>query len=311
MSAVDLMTIHREVTFETPPILLHAFEGFVDAGGGVRLALAQLFERPHELLITFNSDELLDYRARRPRMTFSDDHFTSVDMPRIALHRLTDDAGHDLLLLSGPEPDFRWEAFLQAVDAIIARYRVEKLVGLSAIPWPAPHTRPVGVTTHGNTSELLGGQVAALGDVEVPGHVGALLELRGAERDMASIGITAQVPHYLVQFEYPAAAIALLDALQQTVGLRFSSLELEPAAVRANQEVAGQVAGNDEFAAVVHALESQYDSPEHVADAAVTETGELGVVSGDFLAAQFEEFLAGIDPKDSDGDSPGPEVPRA
>ena len=69
-------------------------------------------------------DELLDYRARRPRMTFVLDHFESVEMPTLALYRVTDPTGQDFLLLSGPEPDYQWLRFLAAVDLLVERARL-------------------------------------------------------------------------------------------------------------------------------------------------------------------------------------------
>ncbi|MBM3669240.1 MAG: PAC2 family protein [Actinobacteria bacterium] len=290
-SPSEAMRIHQEAQFDEPPVLVHAFSGFVDAGNGVRIAIEHMLTRPHDLLISFDSDEFIDYRARRPRMLFSSDHFTSVDVPRISLHRVTDDDGRDFLLLAGPEPDYQWERFLAAVELIIERYRVSALVGLSAIPWPIPHTRPLSVIVHGNEPTLIAGRSAMLGDIEVPGHVGAMLELRGSELEMPSIGITAQVPHYLVQFEYPQGAVALLEGLQDVVGLQVDASVLASASERAVQDVAAQVADNEAFAAVVAALEAQYDSVA-TSDAPSWTGGDIP--SGDQIAAQVEEFLAGL-----------------
>lgn len=279
------------------PTLVHAFQGFVDAGAGVRLAAAHLRETCHtELLATFDTDELIDYRARRPRMTFSSDHFTSVDHPKLALTRVVDESGRDFLLLDGPEPDYQWNRFLAAVDLIVDEFELTHAVGLTAIPWPSPHTRPIGITVHGNDPQLIAGRSAVLGDIDVPGHMGALLELHLGNRGLSSVGVTAQVPHYLVQFEYPRCAMALIEGLTDVTGLDLSSVGLEDQASRADGEVSSQLSGNDEFAAVVSALEVQYDQMLE-ARSALTKPSSApqGVVpSGDEIAAQVEEFLAGL-----------------
>ena len=159
----ELITIHHETAFVEPPVLVHAFAGFVDAGGGVRLAAEHILTScEHTLIASFDVDELLDYRARRPRMSFVVDHFASVDMPQILLYDVTDSHGTRFLLLVGPEPDYQWMRFMAAVDAIVARYGVRLAAGLSAIPWPAPHTRPVGVTIHGSDPSLVFGIPAVL-----------------------------------------------------------------------------------------------------------------------------------------------------
>jgi hypothetical protein len=301
----ELITIHHETAFAEPPVLVHAFAGFVDAGGGVRLAAEHILTScEHTLIASFDVDELLDYRARRPRMSFVVDHFASVDMPQILLYDVTDLHGTRFLLLVGPEPDYQWMRFMAAVDLIVARYGVRLAAGLSAIPWPAPHTRPVGVTIHGSDPSLVFGIPAVNGEIEVPGHVGAMLELHLGQNGLPSLGVTAQVPHYLVQFEYPRGALVLLEGLTSSTGLVISHDGLATAARAADSEVAKQLDGNDEFATVVSALEQQYD--QLAASAAHTPVGGFGAINpadipnADAIAAQVEEFLAGLS-DDGDG----------
>ncbi|NDG95909.1 MAG: PAC2 family protein, partial [Actinobacteria bacterium] len=175
-----LLTFHTDPSTIAPPrvpTLVHAFQGFVDAGGGVRQAADHIRETcTTELVATFDSDELLDYRARRPRMTFSSDHFSAVESSRLEVNRVVDAEGRDFFLLDGPEPDYQWNRFLAAVDLLVDEFGLSHAVGLTAIPWPAPHTRPIGITVHGNDAALTAGRSAVLGDIEVPGHMGALLE---------------------------------------------------------------------------------------------------------------------------------------
>jgi len=301
-AAEDLFTVHADVQFEEPPVLLYAFSGFVDAGAGVRLAADHLLATcAHRLVATFDADELLDYRARRPRMTYVVDHFASVEIPEIVLHELTDGTGQRFLLLAGPEPDYQWLRFLAAVDLIVERFDVRLAVGLSAIPWPIPHTRPLGLTVHGSEPDLLAGHVPVLGEIEVPGHVGAMLELHLGQTGVPSMGITAQVPHYLVQFEFPRAAATLLGGVTAATGLVLPTADLEPAARQADAEVAQQLEGNDEFATVVAALEQQYDQLAAMASGTTGGLADLaaeGVPSGDEIAAQVELFLSSLEDPD-------------
>jgi len=302
-SPEELFQVHREVHFDDAPILVYAFAGFVDAGGGVRLAADHILETcPHQLVATFDADELLDYRARRPRMTYVVDHFASVEVPQIVLHEVTDHDGQRFLLLTGPEPDYQWLRFLAAIDLIVARYNVRLAVGLSAIPWPIPHTRPLGVTVHGSEPGLVAGHVSVLGEIEIPGHVGAMLELHLGQQGTPSMGITAQVPHYLVQFEFPRAAVTLIEAISRATGLHIPITELEPASKRADDEVAQQLDGNEEFATVVTALEQQYDQMAAISSGASGGLGDMAdqqMPTGEEIAAQVEQFLSSLqDPDD-------------
>src|ERR1700710_1962148 len=99
------------------PVLVQAMDGFVDAGNAARLARAHLLSSlESELVATFDVDQVLDYRGRRPEMLFAIDHWESYSEPQLAIHALTDTAGTRFLLLSGPEPDFQWERFSAAIQ---------------------------------------------------------------------------------------------------------------------------------------------------------------------------------------------------
>lgn len=301
----ELFTIHSDVQFEEPPILIYAFSGFVDAGSGVRLSAEHLLEHyPHQLLATFDADELIDYRARRPKMTYVVDHFASVEVQQIVLHEITDPTGQSFLLLTGPEPDYQWLRFLAAVDLIVAHYGVRLAVGMSAIPWPSPHTRPMGLTVHGSEPSLVAGHASVIGEVEVPGHVGAMLELHLGQLGVPSMGVTAQVPHYLVQFDFPRAAVTLLQGVAAATGLVLSVTELESAARRADAEVSAQLDGNEEFATVVAALELQYDQMVAISTGASGGLADLTdgrMPTGDEIAAQVELFLSTLNAPDDPG----------
>lgn len=304
-SPADLITWHREPEFDERPVLLYAFSGFVDAGGGARMAANHLLTTlEHQLVASFDTDELIDYRARRPRMTFVVDHFASVELDQLGLHEVVDASGQRFLLLTGPEPDYQWLRFIAAVEKVVERFDVRLAVGLSAIPWPIPHTRPLSVTVHGSQPELISGQIAPIGEVEVPGHVGAMLELQLGQAGVASMGVTAQVPHYLVQFAFPRAATTILGGVSAATGLVLPVAGLEPAARQADLDVAAQVAGNEEFATVVAALEQQYD--QLAAASGVAIAGGLAgqsLPSADELAAQVEQFLSSL-PDSQDPDTP-------
>ncbi len=285
------------------PILLHALDGFVDAGAGGRLAAEHLLSTlSGSVAATFDVDLLLDYRARRPAMVFEDRAFTAYVEPRLVVHRLTDGAGVPFLLLAGPEPDVMWRRFVDAVDLLVERLGVRLMVGLTAIPWAAPHTRPVGVIAHSHDDDLVRGYESLGATVRVPGHVDVLLEQQLGVRGRATMGFAAQVPHYLSQVDYPDAAARLLDAVCGATGLTLPTEPLLAAGEQVRQAVDGQIAESPETLALVRALEEQYDNQvramslgtggagdasggDATGDAAATTTGED-------LAAQFERFLA-------------------
>jgi len=275
------------------PILLHALDGFVDAGSGGRLAAEHLVSTlKGSVTATFDVDLLLDYRARRPVMVFDDQAFTEYLEPQLVVHRLVDGAGVPFLLLAGPEPDVMWRRFVDAVALLIDRLGVRLMVGLTAIPWATPHTRPVGVLAHSRDADLVRGYESLSATVRVPSHIDALLEYQLGARGRATMGFAAQVPHYLSQVEYPDAAARLLDAVCGATGLTLPTDALVLAGEQMRQAVDAQIAESPETLALVGALEEQYDNQVR-AQASGAAGGMMGATpTADDLGAQFERFLA-------------------
>ena len=67
-----------------------------------------------EVVASFDVDQLLDYRGRRPAMVFDTNRWVEYDDPAMLLHRLTDRDGQTYYLLTGPEPDYQWERVVEA-----------------------------------------------------------------------------------------------------------------------------------------------------------------------------------------------------
>jgi predicted ATP-grasp superfamily ATP-dependent carboligase len=279
-------------------VLVHDLAGEFDAAHAGALAASHLLASlPHEVLARFDVDSLVDYRAHRPRITFTGDRYESFTAPEIVLYAVEDDAGEPFLLLHGVEPDYAWERFVAAVGMLVERLGVTSLVALQAIPMPVPHTRPVTVTAHATRRQLIESYPVYWAEMRIPGSAGALLELRMGEAGIDALGVAAHVPHYLAQATYPAAALTLLEHLEQLTGLHLPTEPLREAAEATRTEIDEQIARSPENVAVVAALEQQFDSFA----AAREGTGLLGaageVPSGDQLATELERFLAEQDRK--------------
>src|ERR1700738_5733054 len=176
------------------PVLVHALEGFSDAGHAIRLAAAHLKAAlDTELVASFAIDELLDYRSRRPLMTFKTDHFTQYDDPELSLYALHDSVGTPFLLLAGMEPDLKWERFITAVRLLAERLGVRQPIGLGTVPMAVPHPRPVTMTAHSNNGELITDFTPWIAEVQVPGSASNLLEYRMAQHGHEVVGFTVHV----------------------------------------------------------------------------------------------------------------------
>ena len=276
-------------------VLVHGLTGFMDAGGGGRLAVKHILDHlEHRPVAYFHIDMLYDYRGRRPKTVFDSDHYESMDLPQITLSEVIDAEGNKFLLLHGVEPDLGWQSVVRSVVDLVTTYGVRLTVGIHAIPWPAPHTRPIEITAHSNDPDLIGTHQPWVGQVEIPGSMSALLELNLSQSKMPAMGYAAHVPHYLAATDYPKAAVALLDQIALATGLVIPRDELRTAAIAMDEDLDRQIESVSENIEVVSSLETQHDNLMQSRHE-LTADGQL--VSGEELAASFEQYLADIDKK--------------
>lgn len=278
-----------------PLVLVHALDGFLDAGAAATLASGHLIETSSSRIVaTFDVDELYDYRSRRPPLVFAEDHYESYEAPRLVIRAATDLAGTPYLLLTGPEPDIQWEAFARAVHSVVRRLGVGLVVGMGSVPMAVPHTRPVMYTTHGTRPELVARPNLWRGKIRVPSSAQSLLELRLGEWGQDAMGFVAHIPHYLTQLEYPPAAVSLIEALSTATGLSFDTEALRAEGAERLKQIDSQIEDSDEVREVVGGLEQQYDAFQRATEASLL-AGDQELPTAEELGAEFERFLARLD----------------
>src|SRR5215204_5273173 len=199
--------------------LVAGLTGFADAGGAVAQTSQYLLSTLDTTVVaTFDADELLDYRARRPIIMFEGDHLTDYRPPRLSLDLARDEIGQPFLLLTGYEPDFQWERFSAAVLGLIERFEIGSTTWINSIPMPVPHTRPIGVTVSGNRTDLIEAMSVWRPTTQVPANALHLVEYRLQDLGHPTTGFVLLVPHYLSDAEYPSAAVAALEAVSSSTG---------------------------------------------------------------------------------------------
>ena len=274
-------------------VLLVSLGGFVDAGQTQRLLTEHILATlPHTIVASFDVDQLVDYRGRRPAMTFDSNRWSSYVDPTLLLYRVMDADGVPFLVLYGPEPDYQWERVVEAIQSLNRMLGVTLTVSIHGIPMAVPHTRPIGRTAHATAPELIGEYESLFGTMQVPGSVIALLELRLGESGHDALGFAIHVPHYLAQAQFADAAVVALESFAATTGLNIPAADLVATAGLNRAEIQQEIAGSEEVTQVVEALERQYDAyiqGREKPGLLVTDVRDLP--TADEIGAEFEEFL--------------------
>lgn len=273
----------------TEPALLHLLDGYIDAGAVTHGAAHYLLEVcEHEVLVEFDHDQLHDYRSRRPQMTFDTNQWVSITDYALVIHRLLDADGKPFLMLSGPEPDTQWNRLSAAILGIVEELGVSQLITVSGVPMAVPHTRPTLVTAHGTRPELISGNPMWIDRVQIPGSFSHVLEYRAGHAGRLAQGFVAHVPHYLAQAGFPQATSAVLARIAQTTGLDLPMAGLAERTAANLATIAAETADDQDFPAVVAALEEQYDR--------LSNSGAASMPSAEEIGAAVEQFLAEQDP---------------
>lgn len=283
-------TPERELRAST---LIVSTGSFIDAGNAQRLMTQHILGTlEHTVVASFDLDQLLDYRGRRPLMTFDRDRYSEYEDPSLILYRVVDADGTPFLLLHGAEPDYQWERVVEAVRMLSQVLGVNLMTSVNGVPMAVPHTRPIGVTRFASNPRFLTDNEPLFGNIQVPSSLESLMHVRLAESGIDTAGFAVHVPHYLTQVDYGDAAMAGLEAICGLTGLAIPTAELAAIAGLHRADIANQVAENDEVTEVVRGLESQYDNfAEGRRRRSLLAREMSSLPSADEIGAELEQFL--------------------
>ena len=273
---MSLYRLRRGLPELVAPTVVVALDGWVDAGRAATNAAATLAEGGR-IIASFDADEIFDYRARRPTLQIVHGKPRSLEWPELNL-RATRIAEHDVLVLTGAEPDYRWHELSTDIVALAQKFGVAEWISLGAIPAAVPHTRPVPILgTESRAGLLKGGTLPGPeGILRVPAAAISIFDIAVAKAGIPAVGYFAQIPHY-VSGPYPEASMELLRALGKhlDVALDMARLPEEARLMRIRLDAAA--AREETTKTYVERLELLVD--------------EARLPSGDDLISEIERFL--------------------
>ena len=270
------------------PVLIAAFTGWNDAAEAASVALDTLARSwEAQRFGAFDAEEFFDFQATRPQIKLIEGVTRQIEWPESTLSATAPSVrsagGRGAVLLSGPEPNFRWRSFCAGVAELAKDLGVELVVTMGALLADVPHSRPVSVAANTQDPTLVESLGLSASRYEGPTGITGVLHRACADGGLPSVSFWASVPHYLPAVPSAPAALALLDKLSGLLGMRVDTAELENTAETYQEQVSVAVSQDSDLSSYVKMLEERYDSQ--------LDQGPRNLPTGDDLAEELEGFL--------------------
>ncbi|HET6748655.1 MAG TPA: PAC2 family protein [Actinomycetes bacterium] len=274
------------------PFLVVHLSGWTDAGLAGQTSAVFLRSRWNaRSLGEFDADELLDFRARRPVVRLASGTIEEVTWSPIELSLATTATGdRDALLLTGPEPDFRWRAFGDQVVEACQQLGVVEVFGLGGFPAPSLHTDPVAVVGTSADPDLADRLETVPALVELAAGIQTVLEERLFRSGIPATGLWARVPPYLTGGAHPPAALALVRTMARLAGIEVETTELEAATKDHLEQVEQAIRERPQIAEFIEQIRGL-----------VEQGADERLPSGDEITAELERFLSQQPPPEGGG----------
>jgi proteasome assembly chaperone (PAC2) family protein len=270
------------------PILLLAFTGWNDAGTAATFAARFLLQRlAARKFADIDPETFYNFIEQRPTVRIKNG-VREISWPTNEFSYVSDSSlSQDLIIGLGVEPHLRWRAYMDAVMHVVQACHVELVVMLGALLADVAYSRPVRVTGAASNSALANRLHLAVSKYEGPtGIVGALHDACRL-KDLPSISIWANVPHYIAASPNVKASLAIVRRVLTLLDYSTDLSDLERAAAEFDKRVADVLASDPKVAEYVRRLEEREDEDDED-----EQPGGLDALpSGEELIQELEQFL--------------------
>ena len=243
------------------PVVVIAFMGWSDTGTvtvDVARHLVDAYDATRFLEV--DPEDYYVFTDTRPMVSVNEAGIREITWPmNEAFWAHIPGSEHDLVVVSGVEPNLRWRTFSDQLSDAVASLGPSLVCTLVARPAATPHTRPIPVT--GSAADPALARKFGLGRSMYQGPTGIIGVVHDVLRrkDVPLISLAAGVPHYLNVAENPPATMALLRALEPMLGFAPTLGNLERDGVDFVEKVEEASQGDNQIGDYVRALEEQYN----------------------------------------------------
>jgi hypothetical protein len=268
--------------FEPGRTLLVATEGWSDAGEAATAALRMVVEHfglvPYDVI---DDETYFDFQVTRPFVELDGDGSRVLSWPDITLYGPDDSSSPEApWVLMGAEPSKLWRSLAsQLVDNALT-HDIDGMVLVGAMLADVPHSRPVRLILSSDESSIRHRLGVERSTYEGPVGILSVIGLQAQRAGIPALHLWAQVPHYVHTSPSPKATLAILDRIEDVLGIDIPREDLVDQADSWEENIDQLAAEDDEMLAYIQQLEKQRD------------TVESPEASGDAIAREFERYLS-------------------
>ena len=270
------------------PIMLIAFSGWNDGAEAATGALDHLLSAWTDsnddvvpvLIAQVDSEDFYDYQVSRPQVRVSDSMQREITWPGTQIFGLSiPSMKKDLVIVTGVEPSMRWKSFTREILDIADDLETSMIITIGAMLSDSPHTRPIRILA--TTSNPSIGSRLDLQPSNYQGPTGIIGAIQDGctKRGIESLSLWASVPHYAPNAPSPKASLALIQAIEDYLGVSIPLGDLREQAETWEDSVTQLASEDADVADYVKALEASKDA------------ADLPEVSGETIAKEFEKYL--------------------
>jgi proteasome assembly chaperone (PAC2) family protein len=235
--------------------MVAAFEGWNDAGEAATCAVGHLAEAIQSVpLAEIDGEEFLDLTVQRPAIQIGEEGVRTIQWPITEFVYGSPDTSREIVLVRGIEPHLHWRRYCDLFADVTTRLGVRRVVLLGAYVADVVYSRPVGVTGFATPQRLLEEIGVAPSSYEGPTGIVGVLADRLAREGIEVLSLWAGLPHYISASPNSRGALALLQTLTASLGIKLDDSTLRREAASFEERISAIVSSDPDLTEYVRQL---------------------------------------------------------
>jgi proteasome assembly chaperone (PAC2) family protein len=238
-------------------------------------------------LAEMKSDDYYDFATIRPVISVDNGIMMPMHMPMNSFYYWKDgEGGNDLILLTGIEPQMRWQSYVENIADLAGFYNVSCIYAAGGLYDRIPHTRETRISGLVNDENLL--PILAQHNIEPtsyqgPSSIHGLLLTLCSTRRIPAISLWGHVPFYVRSESNPMVCLQIVKKLASLLDIQVPLMELTRSSDHLEDVLNKLLAENEQMRNFLKALELQYDQ----------EGSALGeeIIGSEQIIKDIEDFL--------------------